>query len=183
MNSTASSATDLEVADDNSATVVRASPAMVMRCLLVSVDQRSSEVVEATASNEGWLAEKCAAIDQALRLVFRQKFHLAFIDIHSTSNSPLRLEFEQLASDLARNHIPLLVVSGDPTDPLAEIHARQLGVWLYLPGFDGKTDLDVVFRDARAVHEKLRGKVPLKTSGYQGASEQLAARSEVQRHE
>lgn len=154
MNPTASSATELEVADDDSATIVRASPAMVMRCLLVSADHRSTDVIEATARTEGWLAERCAVIDQALRLAFRQTFQLAFVDIQSALTGPLRVEFEQLASDLARSHIPLLVVTGDPADPLAEIHARQLGVWLYLPGFDGQTELDVVFRDARAIHEK-----------------------------
>jgi DNA-binding response OmpR family regulator len=145
---------------------------MVMRCLLVSVDQLSADVVEAAASSEGWLAEKCAAIDQALRLVFRQQFHLAFVDIHSTTSDALRVEYEQLASDLARNHVPLLVISGDPTDPLAEIHARQLGVWLYLPGFDGRTELDVVFREARLVHEKLGGRGFEKSSNHVSASKE-----------
>lgn len=160
MNSTDSSAAQLAVADDNGASIVRASPAIVMRCLLVSADEHGTGVIEATAGDEGWLVDKCHAVDQAIRLAFRQEFHLAFVDIHSVTDSDQRYEFEQLASDLARNHIALLVVSGDPSDPLAEIHARQLGVWIYLPGFDGQTEMDVVFREARAVHEKLRGTGP-----------------------
>jgi hypothetical protein len=90
-------------------------------------------------------------------MAFRKQFHLALVDTESVAGSSLQLEFEGLAGDLARNHVPLLVISGNNNDPLSEIHARQLGVWLYLPGFDGRTELDVVFREARAVHEKLAG--------------------------
>lgn len=175
MNSIATSAAELAVADDNSAAVARAGPAIVMRCLLVSVDQCSTELIEATAGSEGWLAEKCRTVDQAMRLAFRQEFHLAFVDIESVSGSEQRVEFEQLAHDLAQSHVPLLVISGDPDDPFAEIHARQLGVWLYLPGFDGMTELDVVFREARAVHEKLRAECPDDNKQLVGGIEQSAS--------
>ncbi len=175
MNSMASSSAQLAVADDNSAAVARAGPAIVMRCLLVSVDQRSTELVEATASSEGWLAEKCRAVDQAMRLAFRKEFHLAFVDIQSVGGGEQQMEFEQLAHDLAHNHVPLLVISGNPDDPLAEIHARQLGVWLYLPGFDGMTELDVVFREARAVHERLRADRPADNRQLLGSIEQSAS--------
>ena len=128
---------------------------MVMRCLLVSIDQKHIKVIESAAANQGWLPESHAAVDEALRGAFRKQFHLAFVDTQSAAGSPLQAEYEELASDLARNHVPLIVISGEEGDPLAEIRARQLGVWLYLPGFDGRTELDVVFRDAREVHEKL----------------------------
>lgn len=140
---------------DHNATIARQSPAMVMRCLLVSVDAGHIEVIEAAAAKQGWLTESHAAVDKVLRAAFRNQFHLAFVDTQSAAGSSLQEEYEQLATDLARNHVPLIVISGEEGDPLAEIRARQLGVWLYLPGFDGKTELDVVFRDARDVHEKL----------------------------
>jgi len=149
-------AADPSAALEHDATVARQSPAMVMRCLLVSVDLDHIKVIESAAANQGWLSQSHVAVDEVLREVFRKQFHLAFVDTQSAAGSSLQVEYEQLAADLARNHVPLIVISGEEGDPLAEIRARQLGVWLYLPGFDGKTELDVVFRDAREVHEKLR---------------------------
>lgn len=136
----------------------RPGPVSTMRCLLVTRQPLHAKLLKSTASDEGWSVSVCAAVDEALRLAFRVEFHLAFVDWQSVADDPLKLEFEQLTADLAQNHAPLLVVSGDPTDPLAEIAARQLGVWVYMPGFDGQTELDVLFRDAREATEKLNSK-------------------------
>lgn len=157
MNRTEASATELAVAGEPRATIARASPAIVMRCLLVSANEQHVDVITATAADEGWLAATYRAVEQVVRDAIRTQFHLAFVDIESVAGGPLQTEYELLASDLAQHHVPLIVISGNPDDPLVEIRARQLGVWLYLPGFDGKTELDVVFREARAVHEKLQG--------------------------
>ena len=127
-----------------------------MRCLLVSANEKHIDVITSTAANEGWLAATYRAVEQVLFDAIRTQFHLAFVDIQSVSGHALQSEYEQLARDLAEKHVPLIVISGDPNDPLGEIRARQLGVWLYMPGFDGKTELDVVFREAREVHEKLQ---------------------------
>lgn len=126
-----------------------------MRCLLVTRQPLHASLLKHTASEEGWSVDVCAAVDEALRLAFRVNFHLAFIDLQSVVEEAEKLQYEQLTVELAQNHRPLLVICGDPGDPLAEIKARQLGIWVYMPGFDGQTELDVLFRDARAVTEKL----------------------------
>lgn len=98
----------------------------------------------------------CDCSMQAMRLAFRLKFHLAVVDLQSVAdNESSRSDFEQLAHDLAQNHVPLLVINGDPHNPLAEFAARQLGVWVYLPGLGEDVGLENMFREARLATEKL----------------------------
>ena len=147
--------TSSEVADKYGATLVRVCPPAVLQLLLVSMCDRNKQIIESTAAEEGWRAVHHRLVDKALRAAVTTPFQLALVDTQSAVDSPQKEDYEQLAADLARSHVPLLVITGDEDDPLGEIRARQLGVWLYLPGFDGKTELDVVFREARAIHEKL----------------------------
>lgn len=98
----------------------------------------------------------CECSLQALRLAFRLKFQLAVIDLQSvTDDEASRNDLEQLARDLAQNHVPLLVINGDPDNPLGEFAARQLGVWVYLPGLGEDVGLESMFREARLATEKL----------------------------
>ena len=42
---------------------------------------------------------------------------------------------------LAARQGPLLAVCGKPDDTTGEVWSRQLGVWMYLPGVDGQSDI------------------------------------------
>jgi hypothetical protein len=155
MHSTDSKADATATAADRSATIVRAAPPTVMRCLLVSECRRHLQYITQTADREGWLAVSHHLVAEAIREAVRTRFHLAFVDLQSVAGADSETDYEQLATDLARGHVPLIVISGTEGDPLAEIKARQLGVWLYLPGFDEETRLEIVFREARAATEKM----------------------------
>ncbi len=155
MHSTDSKADATATAADRSATIVRTAPPTVMRCLLVSECRRHLQYITQTADREGWLAVSHHLVAEAIREAVRTRFHLAFVDLQSVAGAQSEADYEQLAADLARGHVPLIVISGSEGDPLTEIKARQLGVWLYLPGFDEETRLEVVFREARAATEKL----------------------------
>jgi hypothetical protein len=155
MHSTDSKADATATAADRSATIVRAAPPTVMRCLLVSECRRHLQYITQTADREGWLAVSHHLVAEAIREAVRTRFHLAFVDLQSVAGAASEAAYEQLAADLARGHVPLIVISGSEGDPLTEIKARQLGVWLYLPGFDEETRLEIVFREARAATEKM----------------------------
>lgn len=135
--------------------ISRAGPVACIRCLIVTADALHADALRHTASEEGWAVETCATTADAMRIAFRLELHLAVVDLQSVSGDDRRAEFEQLASDLARNHVPLLVINGDPHDPLGEFAARQLGVWVYLAGLGEDSGLESLFREARGVTEKL----------------------------
>ncbi|MCO6042813.1 hypothetical protein NG895_02730 [Aeoliella sp. ICT_H6.2] len=154
-------APELNVAVPSSASstvtpVTRAGPAATARCLVVTADSGHATLLESSAGEEGWSVDVCECSLQALRLAFRLKFQLAVIDLQSvTDDEASRNDLEQLARDLAQNHVPLLVINGDPDNPLGEFAARQLGVWVYLPGLGEDVGLESMFREARLATEKL----------------------------
>lgn len=156
MHSTETKAAAPATAAERSATIVRPSPPTVMRCLLVSECRRHLQHIAQTAAREGWTSVAHHLVTEAIREAVLTRFHLAFVDVQSVIEPDTQAQYEQLAADLARGHVPLIVISGDAQDPLAEIRARQLGVWLYLPGFDETTGLEIVFREARAATDKLQ---------------------------
>jgi len=155
------SGTALAALDGGCALGAQASPPRTMRLLVVTANDRLMVPVGSAAADEGWQAVRHRLVDQALRAAVRTHFDLAMIDTQSVADGLLREEYEQLAVDLSGGHVPLIIISGEAGDPLGEIRARQLGVWLYLPGFDGATELDVVFREARAAHGKLHPSLQL----------------------
>lgn len=154
-NSLETEAAALASAEMCGASIVRPGPAMVMRCLLVSESHRHLQHIAATAADQGWQSVSHSEVTEALREAVRTRFHLAFVDTQSVVDQPAEGDYEQLAIDLGRGNVPLIVISGDTQDPLGEIRARKLGVWLYLPGFDESSGLDVVFHEARVATEKL----------------------------
>lgn len=154
-------APELNVAVPSSASstvtpITRAGPAAIARCLVVTADSTHAALLESSAGEEGWSVDLCNCSMQAVRLAFRFRFHLAVVDLQSVADDETsRSEFEQLARDLAQNHVPLLVINGDPNNPLGEFAARQLGVWVYLPGLGEDEGLEEMFREARLATEKL----------------------------
>lgn len=154
-NSLETEAAALASAEMRGASIVRPGPAMVMRCLLVSESHRHLQHIAATAAEQGWQSVSHSEAALAFREAVRTRFHLAFVDTQSVADRPTEGDYEQLAIDLGRGNVPLIVISGDTQDPLGEIRARKLGVWLYLPGFDEASGLDVVFHEARVATEKL----------------------------
>jgi hypothetical protein len=48
-----------------------------------------------------------------------------------------------------------LAVCGNPDDAMGEVWSRQLGVWMYLPGVDGHSDIALLCSEARNILEKL----------------------------
>lgn len=136
----------------------QSSCAATMRCMLVTQELGYTAKFKRSALEEGWSVDIFTSVDEAIRAAFLRVFQLAVVDLQSVVQSPRRTDFEQLARDLAENHVSLLVVAGDPHDPLAEIIARQLGVWVYLPGIDSAGRLDEMFREARIAIGRLASK-------------------------
>jgi DNA-binding NtrC family response regulator len=102
------------------------------QCLVVSACQANREALSQAANRGGWDTIVCADDRNALSALGRTRFQLAIVDLNVIGATPAG--FRELSQTLATQSGLLLVVCGKESDPQEEIWARQLGVWLYLPG-------------------------------------------------
>ncbi len=101
-------------------------------CLIASAVQAKRELLSDAATQAGWDTVVCADAQNATAAARRAKFQMAWIDLdhHGQTSSG----FRELCQTLAATPSMLLAVCGHEGDPKEEIWARQLGIWLYLPG-------------------------------------------------
>jgi DNA-binding response OmpR family regulator len=90
------------------------------------------ELLSESANIAGWDTVVCADHQNGLSAFNKTRFHMALIDL--TGPMTARRGFRDLCQTLASQSNLLLAVCGNANDPQEEIWARQLGVWLYLPG-------------------------------------------------
>ena len=111
------------------ATDTRAQPS---QCLVVSRSEPMRELLSKSANVAGWDTVVCSDDENGLAAFNRTRFQMAFIDL--TGPSAVPRGFRDLCRTLVSQPNVLVAVCGNATDPQEEIWARQLGVWLYLPG-------------------------------------------------
>jgi hypothetical protein len=129
-------------------------PAAVYTCLVVSTSARRAQLWVRAAHEEHWATIVCTAGDDAIRQSVRQRVDLALVDLQSaTAEQEQRLR--TLVQQLAAGKGPLLAVCGKPDDTTGEVWSRQLGVWMYLPGVDGQSDIALLCGEARNILKKL----------------------------
>jgi len=132
----------------------RHTPVALHTCLVVSTSARRAQIWVRAAHEEQWATIVCTTADDAIRQAVRQRVDLALVDLQSATveqGGQLRGLVEQLA---AKNG-PLLAVCGKPDDANGEVWSRQLGVWMYLPGIDGHSDIAMLCAEARNILKKL----------------------------
>jgi hypothetical protein len=96
----------------------------------------------------------CTTGDDAIRQSVRQRVDLALVDLQSAS-AEQEGRLKTLVQQLATRPGPLLAVCGKPDDTTGEVWSRQLGVWMYLPGMDGQSDIALLCGEARNILRKL----------------------------
>ena len=114
-------------------------------------------VVGPRRTQEHWSTIVCRTADEAARQAVRNRIQLALVDLQSVPAAQDRA-FRELVEQLASRDGPLVAVCGNPNDSLGEVWSRQLGVWMYLPGIDGQSDIALLCCEARSIVEKLNGK-------------------------
>ena len=127
----------------------------VWQCLVVAEDDYRREMLARSAREQGWQPLLCADAGQAAVELGRTRFGLAMVDLEGFDGFTPD-GYRQLAEQISHGGGPLMMVCGNEGDALEEIWARQLGVWLYLPGVDETCDLGMLCGEARKVNEKLR---------------------------
>ena len=125
------------------------------RCLMVSASQTRREMLSEAVADSGWDSAVYADPEVALTDFRRTRFQLAFVDLDGFGAAPQE-EFRELCQQLAsEGNDLLLVVCGHEGDGLEEIWARQLGIWLYLPGLADGEGIAKLFDEARGVVKQL----------------------------
>lgn len=99
-------------------------------CLIVSGCPLKRSEFTAAAREAGWETIVCTDETAAMAAVRRTRFQMAWVDLESSETTCLR----EVCQSIASLDQVLLVVCGHEHAPQEEIWARQLGVWLYLPG-------------------------------------------------
>jgi DNA-binding NtrC family response regulator len=126
----------------------------LLHCLVLAKDAERREFLEVAAEAAGWQVTAFADANIASNAAHRFRHSLVIVDLEGTepgNSSSLRALTEQLSADAQR----LLIVCGTEGNPLEEIWARQLGVWLYLAGVDLSCDVESLCSEARQVADKL----------------------------
>ncbi len=125
----------------------------LLECLIVSPRNERRALLARAAAASGWASMVCGDCDSARHLASRIAVKLAFIDLEEASPAEVA-ELRSLAEDLSRGEQQLLVLCGADGDFRLEIWARQLGVWLYLPGLADLDGVTGVYDEARSVVER-----------------------------
>jgi len=130
------------------------------QCVVVSSDAVRCESLSRAAAGGGWRAIRCRTADSALAATERTHCQLAILDAEAASAGRDTEDLRRLVEQLARDNDLLLLVCGHERDPREEIWARQLGVWLYLPGVTAGPELSTLCGEALEIAERLanRGK-------------------------
>jgi hypothetical protein len=110
-------------------------------CLVISPDALRRMMFGQSAERSGWQQIVCA--DAASALEHLESGHIGMVLIDTASTGDASLEARRwLVERLAERKDVLTVVCGRTSDSQEEIWARQLGVWMYLPGVAPESDLD-----------------------------------------
>lgn len=129
-------------------------PAALHTCLVVSTSARRAQLWVRAAHEENWATIVCTTGDDAIRQSVRQRVDLALVDLQAATTEQER-QLKTLVQQLAARQGPLLAVCGKPDDITGEVWSRQLGVWMYLPGVDGNSDISLLCGEARNILRKL----------------------------
>lgn len=122
-------------------------------CLVFGLQSDRRQFLVQAARSAGWDAVECdqEAIGAGPQILEGQR--LIIFDLETDDGStPSTLQ--NSAERAARRKGVLIVLCGNEGNVAEEIWARQLGVWLYLPGAVGDVELADVFEEAVRLDER-----------------------------
>ena len=130
----------------------------------MSPDAARRELLAHAAKVGGWAIVVCGDAETARLQARRIAVKLAFVDMeHAGPAEAARLR--EMSAELIRLCNPLMVVCGPEGDVQMELWAREMGVWLYLPGMAGVEPMTRLCDEARAIVERARQSAGVKGTG------------------
>lgn len=127
----------------------------LLQCLVVAGDDTRRDALTWAAVDAGWKALSCPDIQTAQDYYSRYVTQMAVIDLQGTATED-QAGYTVLIDNLARHSDLLMVVCGHEGEIQEELWARQIGVWMYLPGVDEVAELSPLFGEATFLARRLR---------------------------
>lgn len=127
----------------------------VLQCLISSASRTRRNLFSMAVTEAGWDVVVCSSPAKALCEFQRSMFPFALVDLDDRGETPVgaRELVQTLAQDTSRI---LIGVCGHEADPEEEIWARQLGIWLYLPGVTTSSEVTLLCEQALQIVTKRR---------------------------
>jgi hypothetical protein len=132
-------------------------------CLVISPDSLKRMMFGQSAERSGWQQIVCADAASALEHLESSSVGMVLIDLASAGDTSLEAR-RWLVEQLAGRKDVLTVVCGRTNDSEEEIWARQLGVWMYLPGVAPESDLDPMLVAGREVSVRMHSSKSLRAA-------------------
>ena len=129
-------------------------------CLVVAGDPAHRKQFATAAAEVGWPTQQAATAAEGHAMASRVAADLAIVDL-DTSDQREGPALTTLVQELSNQSVPLVMVCGNPHRPDEEIWARQLGVWVYVPGLgqavqQDEMDLAALCRQAAQIVNRRR---------------------------
>ena len=122
-------------------------------CLVFGLQPDRRQFLVQSARSAGWDAVECSQEQITAGPQILEGQRLVIFDLKTEDGStPTALQGS--AERAARQKGILIVLCGNAGNVAEEIWARQMGVWLYLPGAVDDVDLAEVFEEAVRIDEK-----------------------------
>jgi hypothetical protein len=125
----------------------------LLRCLVVSGDRGLRQRLGAVAELSGWAEFDLPEVAADLESAIEAEYPLVIVDVSQPLGDRVNDSVELVEEFAGRAHT-LLVVCGSEGRVDEELWARQLGVWVYLPGVSNGDALVSLFTDARRLVER-----------------------------
>ena len=127
----------------------------VFQCLVLSASQSRREMLTEGATQGGWDTIVCADATNARSEIRQTKFRLALVDLEGYGDRTPD-GFKDLCEQLSAEGDGLLLAAcGHQGDVKEEIWARQLGVWLFLPGVTDSEDVSLLCEEAHTIVNRM----------------------------
>lgn len=126
----------------------------LLHCLVVSGEVDRREAFSLAAIQGGWKTVPCSDVPTAEESFRRMFLQLAVVDLQRSQQVP-REHLESLVETMARSGNMLLVVCGDEGNIEQEIWARQVGVWMFVPGIEDGSELKTLLGEAHCLAQQM----------------------------
>lgn len=119
----------------------------IYQCVISSASRARRNMLSKAAADAGWDSILCNSPDEVGNNLDQTLLQFALVDLDHRGSTPSGAR--DLVQKLIQGDPHLLIgVCGHEADPDEEIWARQLGVWLYLPGATTSSEMTLLFEQA-----------------------------------
>ncbi len=141
-------------------------------CMVVGLSEKRRQLLAAAAEAAGWVVMESADPKAARIQLLREPPAMVIMDLEDPSGvAPEALK--GLAERVSKQRDLLIAICGNAGNALEEIWARQLGVWLYLPGVVHDSNVASLFEEGRQLAARRRSAAEQKTHFPPGKGESV----------